>query len=86
MQFGTADALIIYGSTFDETLSRISEIRQTLPEAKIIIGAGVKHVNISEALKHADGVIVGSSALEEQPYKGPISLRKSQEFVQLARE
>jgi hypothetical protein len=84
LQFGAADALIITGHTFQETIARIRSVREIHPEAKIVVGGGIKHSNVREALQLADGVIVGS-ALEEKPFIGPISPSKAHEFVQIAR-
>jgi membrane complex biogenesis BtpA family protein len=84
LQFGAADALIITGHTFTETINHITKVREVHPEAKIVVGGGIKNTNVREVLQIADGVIVGS-ALVEQPFIGPICSSKAFEFLQSAR-
>ena len=59
--FGRADAVVLTGKTFDETLSMISEITNSDLNPPILIGGGVNAGNVKEALRVADGVIVSSA-------------------------
>ena len=59
--FGRADAVVLTGKTFDETLSMISEISRSDLNPPILIGGGVNAGNLKEALRVADGVIVSSA-------------------------
>lgn len=60
---GLADAIILSGTgTGAPTdLTRLERVRQALPHAKILIGSGITANNVGEYLRHADGVIVGTS-------------------------
>jgi membrane complex biogenesis BtpA family protein len=59
--FGRADAVVLTGKTFNETLSMISEISNSDLNAPILIGGGVNAGNVKEAMRVADGVIVSSA-------------------------
>lgn len=59
--FGRADAVVLTGKTFDETLSMISEISHSDLNPPILIGGGVNAGNLKEALRVANGVIVSSA-------------------------
>lgn len=84
LKFGGADGLVITGRVFSETLDRVRQVKERRPDADVIIGGGIKHHNVQEALRLADAVIVGS-ALEEKPFTRPISSQKANEFIQIAR-
>ena len=59
--FGRADAVVLTGKSFVETLSMISEITSSDLNPPILIGGGVNVGNVKEALRVADGIIVGSA-------------------------
>jgi predicted TIM-barrel enzyme len=59
--FGRADAVVLTGKSFTETLSTISEISNSDLNPPILIGGGVNAGNVKEALRVADGVIVSSA-------------------------
>ena len=59
--FGRADALILTGQSFDETLAMLAEVRaQNLP-VPLLIGGGVTEKNVAQALQAANSVIVSSA-------------------------
>ncbi len=59
--FGRADAIVLTGKTFNETLAMISEITHSDLNPPILIGGGVNAGNVKEALRVADGIIVSSA-------------------------
>jgi membrane complex biogenesis BtpA family protein len=59
--FGRADAVVLTGKSFTETLAMISEITNSDLKPSILIGGGVNSGNVKEALRVADGVIVSSA-------------------------
>jgi membrane complex biogenesis BtpA family protein len=59
--FGRADAVVLTGKSFAETISMISEISNSDLNPPILIGGGVNAGNVKEALRVADGVIVSSA-------------------------
>jgi membrane complex biogenesis BtpA family protein len=63
LERGLADALILSGTGTGQTtdLAELERVRRALPKARILIGSGVTRDNVGEYLKHADGVIVGTS-------------------------
>lgn len=83
-KFGDASALIVTGASMTESLAMIREVRAAYPEVSALVGGGVTHANVADALREADAVIVGS-ALEEHPFTGPISAEKAAAFVRTAR-
>ena len=64
--FGRADAVVLTGKSFSETLAMISDISQSDLNTPILIGGGINAGNVKEALRVADGVIV-SSAFKSKP-------------------
>lgn len=64
-----ADALVLTGGSFDESLEMLRAARQRNLHRPLILGGSVSVENVDQALSAADGVIV-SSALKRQP-EGP---------------
>ncbi|MEM1431196.1 MAG: BtpA/SgcQ family protein [Pseudomonadota bacterium] len=60
-----ADGLIITGSSFADTCTRIGAVRQAVPSRPILIGGGVTEGNVADALATADGVIVSSALMRK---------------------
>jgi uncharacterized protein len=60
---GLADALIISGTGTGRVadITDVQRVRKACPPAKILIGSGINVNNVREFLRHADGVIVGTS-------------------------
>lgn len=61
-----ADTLVITGSSFEDTLTRIRATRAAGNTTPIVIGGGVSAANIAQALELADGAIVGTTFLRDQ--------------------
>ncbi len=61
-----ADSLVITGSSFADSLVRISAVRAAGVGKPVILGGGVTALNVGEALANADGVVV-STALMSKP-------------------
>jgi hypothetical protein len=62
-----ADALVITGADFADTLARIAAARKAGAKRPIIIGGSVDAANVGAALAAADGVIVSTSLRAKQP-------------------
>lgn len=60
-----ADSIIITGSSFEDTLSRIGAARSAGVKRPILIGGGVSADNVAKALEAADAVIVSTSLLRD---------------------
>ncbi|MDF2797300.1 MAG: btpA family protein [Devosia sp.] len=58
-----ADALVITGSSFEDSLQRVASARTAGVKRPIIIGGGVNTGNVRQALEYADAVVV-STALQ----------------------
>ncbi len=69
-----ADALVITGASFPDTLTRIAALREAGVSRPILIGGGVDAGNVAEALDAATGVIV-STALMAQGHGAGARLR-----------
>lgn len=61
-----ADALILTGSTFNESLDMLNAAREQNLKRPLILGGSVTSENVAQAFTAADGVIV-SSALKRKP-------------------
>jgi len=60
-----ADALVITGSGFDDTLARIASARAAGVVRPILIGGGITTANVAQALGTADGVVVSTALLRD---------------------
>ncbi len=60
-----ADGLVITGSTFDDTLARITAVRAHGIRKPILIGGSVTEANVGQALAHSDGVVVSSALMRK---------------------
>lgn len=58
-----ADGLIVTGSSFPDTLTRIAAVRAAGVRRPILIGGGVTADNVAEALAASDGVIVSTALM-----------------------
>jgi uncharacterized protein len=84
---GWADALVVSGAGTGEPtlLEDVRRVRRALPEARVLIGSGIRAETVREALREADGVIVGS-ALEQDGVAGrPVDPAAVRRLVQAAR-
>jgi len=59
--FGRADALVLTGASFAESLDMLGEVRAAGLGAPLLLGGGATGANIVQALRTADGVIVSST-------------------------
>jgi membrane complex biogenesis BtpA family protein len=57
---GGADGLFITGRNFEESMSWLQQVRQTLPTTPLILGGGATPENVARALSIADGVVVAT--------------------------
>lgn len=83
-----ANALILTGfatgkSPTVEDVRRFKEIAEEIP---VLVGSGVSKNNISELMKHCEGIIVGSSLKENGEVSNEIDVNKVKEIVELGRE
>jgi predicted TIM-barrel enzyme len=60
-----ADAIVVTGATFADSLQRIGLARAAGVKRPMIIGGSIDALNIAEALSHADHVVVSSSLLRK---------------------
>ena len=84
---GGADALIISGSATGAApdLGDFSGIRAAVPDAPLLAGSGVSVETIQATLKHADGVIVGTSVKVQGRTTGPVDPERARALVSAAR-
>ncbi len=65
-----ADAVILTGMTYAQSLEYLDIGRKTVKGKPIILGGGVTIDNIAEVLRHADGAVVSSSLMLDRDVKG----------------
>jgi membrane complex biogenesis BtpA family protein len=77
-----ADAVVITGSTFAESLAMIQAIKQSSPALPVILGGGSDAANVGEALHHADGIIVGRSLKPRPDVMAAIEREKAHAYME----
>jgi predicted TIM-barrel enzyme len=58
-----ADALVITGASFEDSLTRVAAVRAAGVRRPILIGGGVTEANVARALDAADGAVVSSALM-----------------------
>lgn len=78
LERGLADALIISGTGTGEAadLEDVRRVRAACPRARLLIGSGVTVANVRDYLRHADGVIAGSSLKRAGRLSNPVDPRR----------
>jgi uncharacterized protein len=59
--FGRADALILTGMNFSESLEMLQEVRSVGLQVPLLLGGGAKPENIQQVMRYAEGAVVSSS-------------------------
>ena len=87
LERGLADALIISGVGTGQAadLADVERVRQACPKAKLLLGSGVTLANVQDYLRHADGVIVGSSLKRAGKLANPVDSRRVAALVKAMR-
>jgi len=80
-----AHAVIITGSTFAESMEMIQAIKRSTPAMTVILGGGSNPANVGEALRLADGIIVGRSLKTRLDTMAPIEPGKAEAFMEAVR-
>jgi uncharacterized protein len=80
-----AHAVIITGSTFTESMGVIQTIKQSIPEMAVLLGGGSDPANVGEALRLADGIIVGRSLKTCPNPMAPIEPSKAEAYMEAVR-
>ena len=84
---GLADALIISGTGTGRVadITDVQRVRKACPTAKILLGSGINVDNVREFLRHADGVIVGTSLKVGGKLFNPVDPKRVAALVKVAR-
>ncbi len=87
LERGKADALIVTGSATGKRadLNAVAELKAALPAALVFVGSGVDGENVADALRIADGVIVGTSLKRDGIVANPVDADRVARFVKRAR-
>jgi uncharacterized protein len=80
-----AHAVIITGGTFAESMAMIQAIKQAAPAMAVILGGGSNSTNVGEALRLADGIIVGRSLKTRPEMTTPIERDKAGAYMEAVR-
>ena len=75
---GLADALIVSGIGTGQPadIADLERVRRACPTAKLLLGSGVTLDNVKNYLRHADGVIVGSSLKRNGKLSSPVDVKR----------
>jgi uncharacterized protein len=75
---GLADALIVSGTGTGVAaeMADVERVRKACPDARILMGSGIALDNVSQFLRYADGVIVGTSLKVDGQLANPVDPRR----------
>ena len=82
-----ADAIIVSGrgTGLPADMELIRQVRQAVPDTRLLVGSGVDAESVAAVLRTADGVIVGTAIKEEGNVHRPVDPARARAFVQAAR-
>jgi uncharacterized protein len=80
-----AHAVIITGRTFAESMEMIQAIKRAAPAVPVILGGGSNPTNVGEALRLADGIMVGRGLKASQDLLAPIERDKAETYMEAVR-
>jgi uncharacterized protein len=80
-----AHAVVITGSTFGESMEMIQAIKKSVPAMTVILGGGSTPENVGEALRLADGIMVGRSLKARQDLTAPIERDRAEAYMEAVR-
>jgi hypothetical protein len=80
-----AHAVVITGNTFAESMEMIHAIKRSAPVLAVILGGGSDPANVGEALRLADGIIVGRSLKTRPEVMAPIAPGKAEAYMEVVR-
>jgi membrane complex biogenesis BtpA family protein len=80
-----AHAVVITGGTFGESVEMIQAIKRSAPAMAVILGGGSNPANVGQALRLADGVIVGRALKKGQDLLAPIERDKAEAYMEAVR-
>ncbi len=78
---GLADALIICGKNFDESIEMIDSVKAAFPNQYVFIGGGSNPDNMATIYKHCEGIIVGSYLKEDGKIYNELDDKRLSEFM-----
>jgi uncharacterized protein len=81
------DAILVSGQITGEaaSMSDLEAVKKALPDTPVLANTGVKHATIADALKIADGCIVGSSLKVDGNTWNAVDPDRAADFMRLAR-
>lgn len=82
---GLADALIITGKSFTESLERINLVKAALPDTYVFIGGGANTKNLEQVYSAADGAFVASCLKDNGNMTGDLDKTKLRDFMKVYR-
>jgi uncharacterized protein len=80
-----AHAVVITGSTFAESIEMIQAIKKSTPALTVILGGGSDPANVGEALRLADGIMVGRSLKTRPDTMAPIQRDRAEAYMEAVR-
>lgn len=83
---GLADALIIAGKTFAQSLEKINLVKENLPDTYVFLGGGANFNNLEEVYSAADGAFVASCLKASGNMTGDLDQEKLDKFMALYKE
>lgn len=83
---GLADALIIAGKTFSQSLEKINLVKEHLPNTYVFLGGGANFDNLRNVYEAADGAFVASCLKDSGNMTGDLDQEKLDRFMDLYKE
>ena len=84
---GMADGIILSGrgTGLPAAMDMIRQVRQAVPDTRLLVGSGVDRESVASVLRTADGVIVGTAIKVDGDVSRPVDPTRARALVQAAR-
>lgn len=83
-----ADAILVSGPMTGEAapLEHLESVRQALDDVPVLANTGVRHDNVTDILRLADGCVVGTSLKVDGDTWNPVDPARAEAFMRVVRE
>jgi membrane complex biogenesis BtpA family protein len=79
---GMADALVVTGTSVEESLARVRLVKPRVGNTPVYVGGGTTHENVARFLAEFDGVIVGHTFKRDKESGGGVDVAQVRQYME----